>query len=401
MTAGSHRLLIDVSQFVSWPTATGVQRVLRHLAENWGGDEVEAWYGFIDKKRYVTGPLEAFSSVIASSFTTAPRNGRRIAAEVDYITTELHAAAERILTPDDVEATFDAYLLPEPTLRADSLSVLTRLRNSRRTRPFIVYYDALPLTHPQFHPRNADVHAAVTRYHRTVSEFDNVAFISEAARQVFEMRIARRRPKNAVVIRLGADALRGHANAPTNPPTFTVVGTIEPRKRHRLVLSVFEQLWAGGHRFELLVLGARGSERPELFDKLEFLSQSRPMRWIDQVDDRDISDALSRSSALVFLSDAEGYGLPPLEALALGCPVIVSASLPALEGLPELGQVRLMSVEAETLRRAVELLADPEQNRAYRSRIRDLDLPSWSGFSRAIENWVASGCESRLVTRLP
>ena len=62
------RLLVDVTQFVSWPAASGIQRVLRHLAEEWRGDEVEGVYGFIRDGRFVTGPISALGRVIASVF---------------------------------------------------------------------------------------------------------------------------------------------------------------------------------------------------------------------------------------------------------------------------------------------------------------------------------------------
>src|SRR5207248_794516 len=86
----------------------------------------------------------------------------------------------------------------------------------------------------------------------------------------------------------------------------------------------------------------------------------------------------------------EGYGLPPLEALAVGCPVLVSAGLPALEGLSDAGQLRLATVDAESVASAVQTLADRPSNAAYRKAIKDMGLPTWKEFGAALEQWIAS-----------
>lgn len=381
------QLLVDVSQYASAPARSGVQRVLCHLAEDWASTVVEARFGFIDDDSYVTGPLRELGPVIASTFRS---NGRpdelhaHLGARVQRL---LQKRSDKIVPIDDVETTFDAYFLPEPTLRRDNLEVAMGFR---RSTSFFMYYDALPLTHPHFFPPGTDGRATVTRYHYALARAENVAFISEAARRTFEQRIARRRPANAIVLRLGADGLRPGTAAAPSAPRFTVVGTIEPRKRHRVVLDAFEQLWAAGRDYALVVIGPRGSEQPELLDRLEDLSRTPRVLWIEQADDDAVSNALARSSAMVFISDAEGYGLPPLEALAAGCPVIVATDLPALEGLPDGGQLRLPTITVEGVCTAVETLADPVRNAAYRRAIRDLPLPTWQQFARDIESWIAS-----------
>ena len=62
------RVLIDVTQWVHWPATTGVQRVIGHLAERWQGDEVEAFFGFLEDDAYVVGPIDGFASVSQSQF---------------------------------------------------------------------------------------------------------------------------------------------------------------------------------------------------------------------------------------------------------------------------------------------------------------------------------------------
>jgi glycosyltransferase involved in cell wall biosynthesis len=174
-----------------------------------------------------------------------------------------------------------------------------------------------------------------------------------------------------------------------------MVGRIEPRKRHAIVLDAFEQLWSNGRDYRLIVLGPAGAEDPALVTRLNEHTRAKRVVWTQRTTDSDVAATLAQASALVFPGEAEGYGLPPLEALAVGCPVIVSASLPALEGLSQGGQIRLEKVTVDQVASAVDRLADPSANSAARRDIQNLDLPKWAGFAAQIEQWIAARLSER------
>jgi glycosyltransferase involved in cell wall biosynthesis len=385
------RLIVDVTQYAHWPATSGVQRVLLHLAQDWPGLETDARFGFLHEGRYATGPLPGLGTVIASAFRAG---GSGFPARSEFVLDSLLSATDTTVDPHEVDRAFDAYLLPEPTLRADNLDIATQLQSRAHTQTFFIYFDALPLTHPELYPRSADGHGLVGRYHRTVARSENVAFISGSTKTLFEQRIARRTIKNAIVARPGADGLPPVTASLPERPTFTVLGTVEPRKRHRLVLGAFEQLWAAGRDYRLVVLGSPGWEKADFLTRIRQLCGTGRVDWIEVAGDREIAGVISRSSAVVFASYAEGYGLPPLEALAVGCPAIVSADLPALEGLPEAGQIRLSPVTREAIVSAVETFANPAVNDAARRAIGDLHLPTWGQFAADVERWIASSLQT-------
>jgi len=381
------RLLVDVTQFVSWPAASGIQRVLLHLAEQWRGEDVEAVYGFIGDGRFVTGPIAALGRQIASVFRSFS-----VGAPVssDVVRRALTDTSERSFPVDNIERAVDSYLLPEPTLRADSLEVAARLHTSTETIPFFIHYDALPLTQPQFFAPRSDGGLVVTRYHRTLAQAANIAFISQTARDAFESRIARQEVLNGIVARPGADGLgRAVSDSPAKP-SFVTVGTVEPRKRHRLMLEAFERLWSSGRDFRFVILGGAGWEEPGFVERLRELSATPRLKWVERPNDDVIAEELSRASAMLYPSEFEGYGLPPLEALALGCPVVASAGLPSLDGLPSHGQIRLPEATVDGLMTAVETLADSTSNAGYRRGIAELRLPTWERFTTDVESWIAS-----------
>ncbi|MGT2487008.1 glycosyltransferase [Methylobacterium oryzae CBMB20] len=107
-----------------------------------------------------------------------------------------------------------------------------------------------------------------------------------------------------------------------------MVGRLEPRKNLGLVLDAFARLPAGAAR--LIVVGKGDGERPETLDRL---ARTPDAVHIAGIDDRGLSDLYARAAALVFPSRGEGWGIPVLDSLARGTPVIASS----LTAIPEAG----------------------------------------------------------------
>lgn len=101
-------------------------------------------------------------------------------------------------------------------------------------------------------------------------------------------------------------------------PYFIVLGTIEPRKNHALLLDIWDD-WGPGAP-ALLICGHRGWRNADVFARLD--AGVPHVKEAANLSDGAIAALLQGSQGLLFPSFAEGYGLPPLEAAALGVPVI-------------------------------------------------------------------------------
>jgi glycosyltransferase involved in cell wall biosynthesis len=121
----------------------------------------------------------------------------------------------------------------------------------------------------------------------------------------------------------------GEAKLPDGPdsvPYFVVLGTIEPKKNHLLLLNLWSRLATSmATPPRLLVIGARGWENEQVVDMLE---RSHRLRGLveehNHLDDVAVGSLLCRARALLVPSFVEGFGLPLAEALASGVPVICS-----------------------------------------------------------------------------
>lgn len=113
------------------------------------------------------------------------------------------------------------------------------------------------------------------------------------------------------------------------------VGTIEPRKNVGHVLAAYARLpEALRNRYPLVVAGAGGWRAADLERDLHALAAAGRIRFLGNVPDADLPALYAGAAAFVFASKYEGFGLPPLEAMASGVPALVSdrASLPEVVG---------------------------------------------------------------------
>ena len=110
-------------------------------------------------------------------------------------------------------------------------------------------------------------------------------------------------------------------------PYFLMLGTIEARKNHWLLLQIWRQLAAqfGRQTPKLVLVGQRGWECENVVDLLErCVALKDCVIEIPDCYDVALSTYISHAQALLFPSFAEGYGMPLMEALSSGVPVIAS-----------------------------------------------------------------------------
>jgi glycosyltransferase involved in cell wall biosynthesis len=106
---------------------------------------------------------------------------------------------------------------------------------------------------------------------------------------------------------------------------FLFVGNIEPKKNVEMLLRAFAAFRKrSGRRRQLLIVGGRGWRCPPLHDQVARLGLADAVVETGYVPREALPALYGSALALVFPSRCEGFGLPPLEAMACGTPVICS-----------------------------------------------------------------------------
>lgn len=313
--------VIDVNFCAKFVHNTGIQRVVRevmpHLVAE--GDsagtpvELVAW----TRRSGITRSLSAIER-------------QRV---IDW---RAMAAGTSVLPPaqpDELVVPWQSRLflpeVPEPAL-CERLAALAEYSGNRVS---IIGYDTIPIASADLViPSESERFA---RYLTVVKHVDDVVAISHSVAGEFEG-FARALDAQGVTrpaircVPLAADVPASEedvARAPTPIPLILSVGSHEPRKNQDAVLFAVETLLAEGLNFRTVFVGGGNRRRTLSFDRhLRRLRSERgwQIESVRGMKDRELWEHFRDARFSVFLSLHEGYGLPVVESLSLGTPVLTA-----------------------------------------------------------------------------
>jgi alpha-1,3-rhamnosyl/mannosyltransferase len=212
-----------------------------------------------------------------------------------------------------------------------------------RTRLIVTIHDLTAFTHPEWHARRTGFLIQNSMPY-AARHADRVLCDSEYVRRQVIATFGVD-PARAVTVPLAVGAgfgplPDGEAVAHVRrrfgiePPFILTVGTFEPRKNHVGLLAAYERLCAEGFPGPLVVAGGDGWRMAEIRHRFETSPQAARVVRIRDADDRDLAALYGACTVFAFPSWDEGFGLPPLEAMACGAACVASdrASLPEVVG---------------------------------------------------------------------
>jgi glycosyltransferase involved in cell wall biosynthesis len=225
-------------------------------------------------------------------------------------------------------------------------------------------------------------------YHRRIGNAarlaDTIIVNSRATAEAFKSRFGATAGANKVVVApLGISEPGGRCCRVRDCSTalFRDAGAIEPRKNHRLILDVWQELrrQLGPSLPHLLVIGERGWKSDDVIGQLEENGHFHGhVRECGRMSDAAVAGMLRGARALLLPSLAEGYGLPLAEALACATPVLCS-DVPAFREVGSDVPEYLDPTDCRVWRDAILEYARPDSARreAQLARLRTWSRPSW------------------------
>lgn len=377
-------VLLDVTRLVarSWTgrRATGIDRVclayLRHFRAR--AQAVVQHRGLIR----ALGPSES-AELFALLEEDAPALRRRLARQL---------SSALLLRPLRGELTGRAYLNIGHT--DFDLAVHHAWIRQRGVRPFYFLHDLIPVLHPEF----SRPHAVRRHQGRVESAMASAAGIilgSHAVERDLANFAAARSlalPPLAVAPLAGEDfAVNAPAGAANPAPFFLTIGTIEPRKNHRLLLDVWQRLAAhlGADTPRLVIVGQTGPMTGDLLAPLAAdPALAAHVEHRSACSDTELAGLMYHARAVLMPSLAEGFGLPFVEALQAGRPVIAS-DLPVFREIGQ-GAARLIDpADRDGWEQAVlAALAEPARQSS------GFAAPRWPAHFHVVERFIAAPAEN-------
>lgn len=439
------RVLVEVSDTVTLPYTTGMQRVARELLARLAPSTNEpptftpvVWSPGVDWFRTLNpGEADALahpqerlpaSTAMARRFpapvATAVRRVLAIPAMRDLrgrARLVAHRRAERAFTdlvvapPDsstvllDLEAGWND---PEPRNRL--LPTLHRAGGSSA----VLVADVLPMLRPEWfdgvlvrdferyvraHLRHSDLFLCISE--RTRSDLEQVAEDCGI-----------RRDLDARVIPLGSDIVQrsaagggtdrpsGAAPADVGPPIgryLLMVGTIEPRKNQHLAIDVFDALAERHPDLGLVLVGKRGWKVDDLIQRIESHPElGRRLLWLEEVDDARLGRLYREATVSLTPARYEGLGMTVTEALQSGTPVVSSTA----GALPEAGGDAAEYADPDDVRGWIHLverhLDDEQHHAAARARAAAHVPHTWDDSAAAVRSAMAERFLARTGARV-
>ncbi len=272
------------------------------------------------------------------------------------------------------------------------------MKSRRDVRPVFFIHDLLPIEAPEFFPRS--------EYARHLARLKNLAAFGAGA--IVTTKTVRDdlathlkslgRPDFPILVApVPADPIFARRDgvdpALLDRPYFIICGTIEPRKNHLLLLQVWRELVRrdGAATPKLIIIGNRGWANENAFNLLERCQTvGNHVLEVSGLSTPGFKRLLDGARALLMPTFAEGFGLPVVEALAAGIPVIASD----LEVFKEIGAGRVTAISPidgerwlETIRTLARSHAEPG-----RAVAATLTPPSpcldWSAYFAAVEAFL-------------
>lgn len=315
------KVYIDVSIMRQLLFLTGIQRVVKEIVlQLYKYDDIDMVFLDYDEAR------SSFKVISINSFMNILRKGKY---------TKKCVETRKYIKPEEIESGAVFFELDATWMCKMKRSYLYPILKSNGVKVVVHIYDIICITHPQFFEdrlvyRFMDYTGAALQYADKI-----ICNANATKKDLIETADKMGITAPAIdVVPLGANFTEAKFNVEDIEPDIReaveghkyilMVGTIEPRKNHKLLLEAYDK-GLKDLGYNIILAGTPGWKNDDFMNKLTnhpdfgkriFLFQRKPDYVIDYL--------YKNAKFVAFLSYKEGFGLPIIEAMAKGVPVIVS-----------------------------------------------------------------------------
>lgn len=200
------------------------------------------------------------------------------------------------------------------------------IRISRGTKQVVRLHDILPITHPEYF--NYDAVKLFNLGLKALLRNKEIYWVMDSHQAAEEFKHIFGKHLKVWVIPCAIDnKYVQSSNEIKKVKKILSLCTIEPRKNVDLIINAFEkfqELKPNSKDWELVIAGGKGWQTDSLYKRLVDGKLPKNVTFIEKPSDDEVFKLLGESAIFISASFAEGFGLPPLEALAMNCKILAS-----------------------------------------------------------------------------
>ena len=375
---------IDLEQFTADPQGSGIQRVLQYLAREWPSEIVTCDFVVPFGNEFLLLDPGAADELVSLAFSETVVDLRSaVRTKIEGLSKSHPRVAQGTLL-----SLYTAWLLPEVSYLSSVLDRFSLFARCMTTG--MIGYDALPMTEPinyRFKPGKSET---VSEYFRLLTQTDVLVCISEHSRRTIIERLRRERTFSTTVADPGGDhiPIRDTPREIVSPITFLRVGTMEARKFPRELVAAFRLARAQGVEAQLHFVGRPSASDARINAEVqEAVGENIGVRWTTDASDVEVHEHIEASD--VFLSfGSEGYGIPVLEAIRRGLPVLFGGVQPAAELMVGSGAFDVHGTTEQHLVEMFRTFSDISRLKEAQLTVDPHAVPTWRDFAQSVAHAV-------------
>lgn len=252
------------------------------------------------------------------------------------------------------------------------------------SKTIITLHDILFETHPQYFSLLFNIQAKILMYFSS-KRASHIFTVSEYSKKEISSRY-KINPKDITVVHNGVDTQKFYPGTDGIDKILSVgldsgkyiltVGRLEPRKNHLSLINAYSQLDTD---MPLVIIGQRHFGYQKIETLINKLGISHKVMFFENVQDFDLPSFYRHAKFFVYPTWAEGFGMPVIEAMASGIPVITSNNTSLFE-VAEGASLLISPDDTISLRNAMIELIDNDSlaNDLTERGLKQIDLFKWS-----------------------
>jgi len=261
----------------------------------------------------------------------------------------------------------DLYKEKVDVFLAPTSYIIPALHNPKKLKVLMTIHDLIAFLYPENHNKKAVLIEKLT-LGRALKKVKKVLSVSENTKKDLIKKFDTKESLIDIIHNSASDsygiiekdqceALREEKKLPKE--FIFSVGTIEPRKNYITLIEAYSKIKAHHPNIKLVIAGKKGWKSDKVFKKISELNLEEDVIFLGYVTEEELAKIYNLATVFVYPSLYEGFGIPPLEAMKCGCPVITSN----ISSLPEVVNDAAILVNpnsADDLKDALhQLLSDP------------------------------------------